>query len=131
MNSGITIICDRYFASGVVFSVAKGMNMDWCLSPERGLPAPDKIFLLDLSPEEQKRRKGFGEERYENSAFQNTVRDSYYNLMNQMPQLDWEVINAEGTRDDVFKKLYDKIDNIIECCDKPISTLSLVCEILF
>ena len=104
--------------------------MDWCLSPERGLPAPDKIFLLDLSSEEQKRRKGFGEERYETSAFQKIVRDSYFNLRDQMPQLDWEVINADGTRDDVFRKLYDKTVKIIDCCDKPISILSLVCVIL-
>ncbi len=30
LNSGVTLICDRYAYSGVAFSSAKGMDFDWC-----------------------------------------------------------------------------------------------------
>ena len=36
LNQGTTIICDRYTFSGVAFSSAKGMDFDWCKSPDVG-----------------------------------------------------------------------------------------------
>ena len=45
-------------------------NIDWCKGPDRGLPAPDIVFFLKLSPEAAQKRANFGEERYERVAFQ-------------------------------------------------------------
>jgi thymidylate kinase len=39
-------ICDRYAFSGVAFSSAKGLDLDWCMSCDRGLPAPDAVIFL-------------------------------------------------------------------------------------
>jgi dTMP kinase len=51
LESGVSIICDRYAYSGVAFSSAKGMDMDWCRSCDRGLPAPDCVLYLDMPVE--------------------------------------------------------------------------------
>lgn len=45
-------VCDRYCYSGVAFSAAKGMDMDWCKSCDKGLIAPDCIIYLDMPVEE-------------------------------------------------------------------------------
>lgn len=42
----------RYAYSGVAFSSAKGMNLEWCRSCDVGLPAPDCIIYLDMPVEE-------------------------------------------------------------------------------
>ena len=47
--------------------------MDWCKGPDRGLPEPDLVFYLHLSPTEAKERAQYGEERYEKMAFQEVV----------------------------------------------------------
>ena len=61
----------RYAYSGVAFSAAKdGLSLDWCRQPDRGLPRPDVVYFLDVSPEEAAKRGGFGEERYEKAEFQ-------------------------------------------------------------
>ena len=61
----------RYAFSGVAFSAAKeGLTIDWCKQPDRGLPKPDLVCFLDVSPEEARKRGGFGEEKYEESGFQ-------------------------------------------------------------
>ncbi|XP_069682332.1 uncharacterized protein [Periplaneta americana] len=81
INSGVTLIVDRYAYSGVAFSAAKeGMDIEWCKEPEAGLPKPDAVFFLTLSPEALARRGGFGEERYEATDFQENVRNNYRKL---------------------------------------------------
>jgi dTMP kinase len=68
LRSGTTVVCDRYAYSGVAFSAAKVketttkeplLDMEWCKAPDRGLPAPDTVLFLDLSPEEAERRGGY------------------------------------------------------------------------
>jgi dTMP kinase len=67
LRAGTTVVCDRYAYSGVAFSAAKVkevtkepvLDMEWCKAPDRGLPAPDCVLFLDLSPEEAERRGGY------------------------------------------------------------------------
>ena len=128
LNDGVTIICDRYFASGVAFTAAKGYDMDWCLAPDRGLPAPDIVLFLNLDAEEQRRRGGFGEERYEVSSFQQTVREKFLELIDSMKTINWQVVDAKGTPDEVFEELRSSVENIISAVgEKPISVILHVC----
>lgn len=74
--SGTTLVVDRYAYSGVAYSAAKGvpgMNVDWCRSPDIGLPAPDLVVYLRVNNAVAAARAGFGEERYEKAEFQEKV----------------------------------------------------------
>ena len=51
-----TIILDRYSASGVAYSAAKGLDLKWCQNNEVGLPQPDITFYLNISQNEQEKR---------------------------------------------------------------------------
>jgi dTMP kinase len=76
LASGTTVVVDRYAYSGVAYSAAKdipGMDLEWCKAPDKGLPAPDKVFYLQLDQAEAAARGGYGEERYEKQAFQEKV----------------------------------------------------------
>jgi dTMP kinase len=44
-------ICDRYAYSGVAFSSAKGLSVDWCMNCDVGLPAPDCVIYFDMPVE--------------------------------------------------------------------------------
>lgn len=46
LENGNHIVCDRYAYSGVAFSTAKGMSLDWCKSCDNGLPKPDIVIYL-------------------------------------------------------------------------------------
>lgn len=83
IESGITLIVDRYSYSGIVFTSAKQcVDFKWCCGPENGLPKPDLVMFLKLSSEEMIKRSGFGEERYENIEFQNKVDKNYEKFKN-------------------------------------------------
>ena len=61
LAKGTTIVCDRYAYSGVAFTAAKDnpdLSLDWCRAPDRGLPAPDCVLYLDLTPEQAAERGG-------------------------------------------------------------------------
>ncbi|EXC25420.1 Thymidylate kinase [Morus notabilis] len=100
LKSGTTIIVDRYSYSGVAFSSAKGLDMDWCKAPEIGLLAPDLVLYLEIPPEKAAERGGYGGERYEHLEFQKKVSKSYQALHDA----SWKVINFSFV-DMALKKL--------------------------
>lgn len=64
LHDGYTLVVDRYSYSGVAFSAAKGMDLEWCKAPEAGLLKPDMVLLLTMTAEAISKRGGFGDERY-------------------------------------------------------------------
>jgi dTMP kinase len=70
----VVVLADRYSYSGVAYSVAQGLPAEWCKGTEAGLPAPDLVVFLKLSPAAAAQRAGYGEERYANVETQTKVR---------------------------------------------------------
>ncbi|GMH30959.1 hypothetical protein Nepgr_032802 [Nepenthes gracilis] len=123
LKAGTTLIVDRYSYSGVAFSSAKGLNIEWCKAPEIGLLAPDLVFYLDLPPEKAAERGGYGGERYEHLDFQRKVAEKYHLLRDD----SWKIIDACLPIEDVQKQLRDLALDCITTCQsgKPISQLWL------
>lgn len=105
LEQGISLVVDRYAFSGVAFTSAKpGFCLDWCKKPDVGLPKPDLVMFLNLSPAEAALRGQFGEERYETSVFQRAVQQKFEQLMKD-PSVNWQVIDAAQSVDDVHKDI--------------------------
>lgn len=51
LKNGKNIVCDRYWYSGVAYSVAKGLDYEWCISTDKRLVEPNLIIYLQGSPE--------------------------------------------------------------------------------
>lgn len=80
---GYTIVCDRYYYSGMVYSAAKSnaqLSLTWAREPEVGLPRPDLVIFLDLKPEAAEERGGYGDEKYEKREMQEKVRELFHAL---------------------------------------------------
>eukprot|EP00919_Chromeraceae_sp_WS-2016_P071046 GHVR01168310.1.p1 GENE.GHVR01168310.1~~GHVR01168310.1.p1 ORF type:complete len:132 (+),score=8.96 GHVR01168310.1:338-733(+) len=75
------LLCDRFSMSGIVYSAAKGLDLDWCIMSERNLPKPDLTVFIDTSIEEVARRRGFGDEVHDNRVFQEKVYALYQQLL--------------------------------------------------
>ncbi|KAK9099615.1 hypothetical protein Syun_026660 [Stephania yunnanensis] len=112
LKSGTTLIVDRYSYSGVAFSSAKGLDIEWCKAPERGLLAPDLVLYLDISPEEAAKRGGYGGERYEQLEFQRQVSQQYRILRDGT----WKIIDACLPVEDVEKQLRKLVFDCIIAC---------------
>lgn len=109
LASGTNVVCDRYAYSGVAFSSAKvkadgvtpKLPLDWCQAPDVGLPAPDCVIFLDLSPADAESRGGYGGERYEKRDMQVRVRQRFSDL--QKMDESALITNASTTEEDVAK----------------------------
>lgn len=70
LNKNVHLILDRYSYSGIAYSNAKGIDYDWCLSPEKGLPKPDLVIYLKANNIcDLEKREGYGDEVYEKVEF--------------------------------------------------------------
>jgi dTMP kinase len=129
LANGETIICDRYAYSGVAFTAAKQveppLTIEWCQSPDRGLPAPDVVIFLDLTQEEAEKRGGYGEERYEKRDMQVRVKQRFTELRQGDEVVPWHVVNAaqsiEQVQADVLAIVEDTVKQVQD--GKPLSKL--------
>ncbi|USP72857.1 Thymidylate kinase [Curvularia clavata] len=117
LDAGITVIIDRYYYSGCVYSAAKqnpSMSLEWCRKPDVGLPRPDLCLFLDISAEDAAKRGGFGTEKYEKKDMQDRVRELFETLMQKKEGEDFVRIDAGASLEEVAGKVREQADRCIE-----------------
>eukprot|EP00268_Persea_americana_P065559 TRINITY_DN876_c0_g1_i5.p1 TRINITY_DN876_c0_g1~~TRINITY_DN876_c0_g1_i5.p1 ORF type:complete len:255 (+),score=49.21 TRINITY_DN876_c0_g1_i5:177-941(+) len=121
LKSGTTLVVDRYSYSGVAFSAAKGLDIEWCKAPEIGLVAPDLVVYLDIPPEKAAERGDYGHERYEKLEFQLKVAQYYQVLRDE----SWKNVDACLAMEEVEKQLRKLALESVTACQKgkPVSLL--------
>ena len=117
LAAGTTIIVDRYYYSGCVYSAAKqnpSMSLEWCRKPEVGLPRPDLCIFLDISADDAAKRGGYGPEKYERKDMQDRVRELFETMMQKKEGEDFVRIDAGESMTDVAAKIRQEVDRCIE-----------------
>lgn len=121
LQAGCTVVCDRYSMSGVAYTAAKrtpGADLEWCMAPEKGLPAPDIVIYLQVDPEVSASRGGYGEERYEKLALQQQVAAQYAQLRESFPHLKWLVLDATLPPNDLHKQISAAVLEHVQRCSE-------------
>ncbi|KAM0424800.1 hypothetical protein ACHAPT_009853 [Fusarium lateritium] len=135
LAAGTTIVCDRYYHSGIVYSAAKqnpSLSLPWARAPERGLPRPDLVLFLDLTEEQARSRGGWGGEVYERSEMQRRVRELFWGLSMggrdvtaqrlgleegegwKQEEEDLVVVDAGGSVEEVAEEIWRKVRGRVE-----------------
>ncbi|KAL8935414.1 MAG: hypothetical protein Q9211_004712 [Gyalolechia sp. 1 TL-2023] len=118
--NGITIITDRYYYSGIVYSVAKekqDLSLHWATQPEVGLPKPDLCIFLDLPPGDAATRGGFGFERYETNDMQKRVRALFKELLNAPKNNEMVSVDASRSVEEVHETMLQLANKMFQ--EKP------------
>lgn len=114
IESGQTLIIDRYYYSGMVYSAAKhipSMPLSWCRQPDVGLPRPDLCIFLDISAEEAAKRGGYGTEKYEKKEMQDRVRVLFDEVMGKGEESeDFVRIDAGAGVEEVQQRIRDAVE---------------------
>ena len=143
LASGTTIICDRFYHSGIVYSAAKrnpSLPLSWARAPERGLPRPDMVLFLDLDEAAARARGGWGSEVYEKTEMQKTVRELFWCLgmggkdvhgqeiladLGGLQGAQWRqeeedlvVLDADGSVEEVAERVWAKVKERVEQVEK-------------
>ena len=122
LEAGTTVVCDRYAFSGIAYTGAKGVDLDWCAAPDAGLPAPDLVLFLEVPVEVAESRGDYGEERYEKREFQAKVRTAFEGLKARFP--DWQIVDGQPAPPEVHAKVAGLAEEAIASAARaPIGTL--------
>ncbi len=103
-NSMDYMILDRYKASGLAYGLITGLDMEWCIQLESGLPDPDYTFLFDTPVEESFRRKQEGRDVYERQQdFLASVRQAYLELAQRY---QWTVFSSKQSVEQLQEEVW-------------------------
>lgn len=121
LQSGTTIIVDRYAASGAAYTAAAtNKSLSWCQKADSGLPQADLTILIKVSEKTQNTRNWDGE-IYENMTFQKKVS---YNF-DKLNDGTWKIVDGERDRNVIHKELLENTLNTINRIKhSPINLLS-------
>ncbi|RDL38776.1 Thymidylate kinase [Venustampulla echinocandica] len=119
ISQGYTIICDRYYYSGMVYSAAKqnpALSLGWARSPDVGLPRPDRMIFLDLDAKEAEARGGYGEEKYEKRSMQERVRELFLGLLlkGEEESTDMVVVDAGQSVEHVAHAIWKETSGVVQ-----------------
>lgn len=107
LASGEMVISDRYYFSGVAYTAAKGVDIEWCRSADRGITEPDLVVFVDVGPSEVAKRPGFGNEKYEKIEYLERV---YAVLRDEVERCGRGVV-VDGTQK--IERIVEEIERII------------------
>lgn len=97
LSAGTTLIVDRYAYSGVAYTAAKGFDLAWCKSPDRGLIKPDVVAYLSVTLAVALERGASKQrERYERLDFLTKVKEVFEK---SLCEPSWEIVDASKSFD--------------------------------
>jgi dTMP kinase len=101
------VILDRYKASGLAYGMITGLDLNWCIEIEKGLPPADYVFLFDTPVEASYERKPEGRDRYERQLdFLASVRQAYLSLADQY---GWDVFQGNKPLEQLEEEVWNTL----------------------
>jgi len=114
IEGGEMVIVNRYTPSNLAYGIAHGLSSDWLSALEEGLPKPDLVVVLDVSPRTSCLRKRRGRDVHESDlTYLNKVRRAYVALAKRY---GWTVVDAEGDAQKVRESVWARVTAAIRFC---------------
>jgi dTMP kinase len=96
-------IVNRYTGSNLAYGVSSGLQLEWLMHLEEGLPEPDLVLVLDALPTKLVPRRGDRKDSYErNLKLQEKARSAYLKLAEKF---GWTVVDAGGGIDETSRSV--------------------------
>ena len=120
LGMGLFVISDRYKLSTITYQSAQGLNMDGLIARHSNLPIPDMTFIVDISPEEARKRMDKEEvsirgkeHRFEaNLDFSKKLRENHHKAKEILGKSGEKIFVINGERD--TEAVFEDIKNIFE-----------------
>jgi dTMP kinase len=110
LNEGKTVIMNRYYQSNLAYGLANGLQMDWLVNLENGLPKEETTLILDILPEVSVNRlasNNFVPDEFEqNREFLNKARNGYLKLAGMF---GWKVIPSDVPKSLLFGEIIKRL----------------------
>lgn len=112
LASSDAVLVNRYTGSNLAYGVPSGLELDWLLELESGLPQPDLVLILDAPPSKLVSRRGETKDSYERDIkLQARVRRLYLQLAKKF---GWTSIDATGSVEDTSREMVSAVERALK-----------------
>jgi dTMP kinase len=111
VNNGTIIIINRYYQSNLAYGISNGLNINWLLNLDKGLPKEDLVIVLEVSTKMSYQRTAA---EY-NDTFekdQKLMADVHKNYRVLARKFKWKIINGEKNREEVHQDIMKIIKSL-------------------
>ena len=112
IENGIIIIMNRYYQSNLVYGVSHGLNLNWLLNLDRGLPREDVVIVLEVSPAISYRRVPKDRDTFEMD--QKLLTEVNKNYRKLAKRFNWKLINGEKFSEEVHNEIMGVVTKILK-----------------
>ncbi|MBA3976689.1 MAG: dTMP kinase [Nitrosopumilus sp.] len=111
-NQGNIVILNRYYQSNLAYGLSNGMDLDWLINLDSGLPKEDMVIVLDIDPSISYKRgieNNFKLDEFEkNKGFLEKARKNYLNLAKKF---NWIVISSDRDTNSILQLIINHVEN--------------------
>ena len=102
LQNGTIIIMDRYYQSNIVYGLSNGLDLNWLINLDKGLPKEDIVIILEIDPETSYKRVNRNRDLFEkNLEFLSNVKQNYRKLSQVY---NWKIVNGEENVEKIHLK---------------------------
>lgn len=111
IEEGTIIIMNRYYQSNLVYGVSHGLDLNWLLNLDRGLPKEDAVIVLEVNPDISYRRVPKERDTFE--IDQKLLTEVNKNYRKLAKRFNWKLINGEKFSEEIHKEIMDIVRKIL------------------
>jgi dTMP kinase len=111
IENGTIIIMNRYYQSNLVYGVSHGLNLNWLLNLDRGLPRENVVIVLEVSPDISYRRVPKDRDTFEMD--QKLLTEVNKNYRKLAKRFNWKLINGEKFSEEVHNEIMGVVTKIL------------------
>ena len=103
VDNGTMLIMNRYYQSNLVYGIANGLNINWLLNLDKGIPREDMVIVLEVSPKTSYQRAVDYQDVFEkDKKLLEEVQKNYRKLAKKFK---WNIINGEKNKEQVHQEI--------------------------
>jgi dTMP kinase len=120
IDKGIILIMNRYYQSNLVYGISHGLNINWLLNLDSGLPKEDLVIVLEVSPKSSYQREIENRDTFEHD--QKLLIEVHKNYRKLTKRFNWKIINGEKVKEQVHHEIMNIVRNILKSAPKLVNS---------
>jgi dTMP kinase len=102
LENGTIIVMNRYWQSNLVYGVANGMDTNWLLRLDKGLPKEDIVLVILVNPSISANRAEI-QDVFESDS--QLAAKAYKNYLKFAKQYRWKVVDGSKSKEQVHQEI--------------------------
>jgi dTMP kinase len=102
LENGTIIVMNRYWESNLVYGVANGMDVNWLLRLDKGLPKANIVLVILVNPSIAARRAEM-QDAFESDP--QLAAKAYENYLKFAKQFRWRIIDGSKSKEQVHQEI--------------------------